>query len=146
MSQWTQADVDRINAQRGAQLPAHLPPKRQKYGATRTETDGRKFDSAKEAKRYTALKVLERSGLISELKIQPWFPLMVVQLSGATENINDGKIIGTRIVCEYRADFSYKQDGRFVVEDVKSPATRTSVYVLKRAMFEAMYGVTITEV
>jgi len=144
---WTQADVDAINARRGAKLPAHLPPakKRHKYGAESTSEGGHQFDSKKEARRYTELLVMQRSGLIRDLKLQPHFVLMVPRLKHGEQNINEAKIEGMAVVAEYRADFSYWQDGVYVVEDVKSAGTRTQVYALKRKMFEAQYQIKIRE-
>lgn len=42
-----------------------------------TELDGFKFASKKEARRYGELRMLERAGKLSDLKIQPAFPLDV---------------------------------------------------------------------
>lgn len=96
-----------------------------------TECDGITFHSAKEARRYGELKLLERVGEITELKLQPAFPLDV-----------NGKPI-----CRYLADFSYRQRGVFVVEDVKSPHTRKlPVYRLKAKLFAALHGFAIREV
>jgi hypothetical protein len=48
-------------------------------------------------------------------------------------------------VCLYVADFQYfTRDGERVIEDVKG--IRTPVYKLKKAWFEAQYGVQIREV
>ncbi|MFK7944197.1 MAG: hypothetical protein AB8B85_14970, partial [Paracoccaceae bacterium] len=55
-------------------------------------------------------------------------------------------------ICEYVADFEYipiSPDGGIgarIVEDVKSEGTqRDSVYRLKKKMFEAYYGLKLTE-
>lgn len=93
-----------------------------KYRAQRTEYDGITFHSKKECFRYQELKILERSGIITGLELQPRFPLVVN---------------GIR-VCDYLADFAYKdQSGRTVIEDVKG--VRTPVYKLKRKLFEACF-------
>ena len=44
-----------------------------KYNAVKTEVDGVVFDSKLEAKRYSELKMLLRSGIISELELQKKF-------------------------------------------------------------------------
>lgn len=90
--------------------------RRSKYNNKKTTLDGIKFDSKKEAKRYAELKLLQKAGLITSLELQPRIPLVC-----------NGVQIGS-----YIADFSYMEKGRCVVEDVKSPATKTPVYNLKK--------------
>ena len=47
----------------------------------------------------------------------------------------------------YKADFAYKdENGEDVVEDVKSPATKTQVYILKRKLLLWEYGLQVREV
>lgn len=100
-----------------------------KYRAKRTEMDGIMFDSAAEARRYRELRLLERAGMVSDLELQPLYPIAV----------------NGRRVAMYRADFRYKDnDGRQVVEDVKG--IRTPVYRLKKKLVEALYDIEITEV
>ena len=74
-----------------------------KYNAKKTEVDGFKFDSKKEAERYQYLKVLLNNGEIEDLELQPPFKISV-----------NGKFI-----CKYIADFRYKDRGKIVIEDVK---------------------------
>jgi len=109
-----------------------LTKPKNKFFAKRTEVDGRFFDSKREAERYRELLILERCGSIKNLTLQPEFWLTV----------NGVKI------CRYRADFSYfcLKRGEPIVEDVKSKATKTPVYELKRKIFEAMYGRKVTEI
>lgn len=113
--------------------------RRPKYGNRKTEVDGILFDSAKEAKRYQELAMLEKAGHIRELERQPKFPLYCPMRSfGAHE-----------LVGVYRADFRYREgrEGLLVVEDVKSPATKANaLYRWKKKHVEAQYGVTIREV
>lgn len=45
-------------------------PKKSKYGAVKTTIDDITFDSLKEAQRYKELKVLERAGMITNLRLQ----------------------------------------------------------------------------
>ena len=47
-----------------------------KYKNKKTTINGIKFDSKLEAKRFTELKLLEKSGLIEDLKLQPSFELI----------------------------------------------------------------------
>jgi hypothetical protein len=103
--------------------------KQRKYRNTPTVYDGIKFDSKKEGLRYLQLKLLLRAGVISELVLQPVFPII----------INDIK------VCKYQADFSYMENGKRVVEDVKSQGTKTRLYSVKRKLMRAVHGVEIKE-
>jgi len=99
-----------------------------KYRAIRTEVDGIMFASKKEALRYKELKFLLQEQRISDLVLQPKFPIQV-----------NGKKI-----CTYIADFMYNEDGKQVVEDVKG--VKTSVYRIKKKLTEAIYNITIKEV
>ena len=47
-----------------------------KYKAVRTEVDGIKFASKKEATRYRQLKLMEQAKAIQDLKMQVAFPLV----------------------------------------------------------------------
>jgi hypothetical protein len=97
------------------------PWRRNKYGNRKTEVDGITFDSKKEAQRYAELCMLEKAGLIQDLQRQVRFE--IVPKCGASR------------ARHYIADFTYQQEGRKVIEDVKSPATRADkVYSLKRAL------------
>ena len=46
-----------------------------KYNAKITQVDGMKFHSKGEANRYRELKLMERAGIITSLKMQVSFPL-----------------------------------------------------------------------
>ena len=108
-----------------------LPAKRSKYGNRKTTVDGVTFDSAKEARRFLALKAEQAAGRISGLRLQVRFPLRV----------NDVR------VCAWVADFVYLRNGVRVVEDVKSEITRRHpVYRLKKKLVAACLGIEITEV
>ena len=96
--------------------------KRLKYGNKKTTVEGITFDSAKEANRYRELKMLEISGLISDLKIQQRFEIVP-------------KAGGNKRARFYVADFTYLEGGKKIIEDVKSPITRSNaVYTLKKAL------------
>ena len=99
--------------------------------------DGIAFDSAKEAQRWQELKLLERAGQIFELQRQVPFVLIPKQE-------RDGKVIERAVV--YKADFVYTENGQEVVEDVKSPATKTREYIIKRKLLLWQYGLRIREV
>ncbi len=102
-----------------------------KYRAKKTVVDGITFHSKREAQRYCDLVLLEKSGHISNLRLQPEFPLMV-----------NGSKVG-----KYIADFSYiTKSGKKIIEDVKSKPTMTPLYRLKKKIL-ATYDppVVITE-
>ena len=106
-----------------------------------------RFDSQKEARRYDELATLERAGQIRDLRMQVDFTLQ--------EAYTDGE--GRRVrAIRYRADFTYQKpsfidrDGEtcwaLVVEDVKSRATKTKQYAMKRKMMQEHFGIYIQEV
>lgn len=110
-----------------------------KYGAKKTEIDGITFASKHEADRYCELKLLEKAGLISNLQLQRVFTLIGAQRD------KSGKVIERPV--KYIADFVYTGgNGETVVEDAKSPATRTDVYKIKRKLMLSIYGIRIQEV
>lgn len=102
--------------------------KAHKYRAVTTIVDGISFRSKKEARRYSELRFLEKSKLITDLELQPRYPIAI-----------KGKH-----VCDYYADFKYLQMGKYVVEDVKG--FKTDVYRLKKKLVEAEYGITVKEI
>ena len=91
-----------------------------KYRAVKTVIDGITFHSKKEAERYKILSLLESQGRIDNLRLQPRIALMV-----------NGVKIG-----HYIADFQYDLSGKQVIEDVKSKATRTPIYKLKKKILQ----------
>jgi hypothetical protein len=103
-----------------------------KYRNEKVESGGRKFDSKREAERAGTLELWKRLGIISDLKYQVRFELVPKQP-------------GERAVT-FKADFTYLQDGQFVVEDVKSKATKTQQYVIRRKLMLQVHGIKIREV
>lgn len=98
-----------------------------------------RFDSMKEARRFDWLIERERRGEIRELRLQVDFTLQ--------EAYTDTE--GRRVrAIRYRADFTYYEgtQGVKVVEDVKSRATRTREYAMKKKMLKDRFGLEITEV
>ena len=117
-----------------------------------------RFDSRKEARRFDELSAMLKAGEIRELKLQPSFTLREAYTT----------VEGVRVrAIRYQADFAYKlavkrtvQDGpehsvvRFrteiewvlVVEDVKSRATKTRVYEMKKKLMREKFGIEIQEV
>lgn len=98
-----------------------------------------RFDSMKEARRFDWLIERERRGEIRELRLQVDFTLQ--------EAYTDTE--GRRVrAIRYRADFTYYEgtQGVKVVEDVKSHATRTRDYAMKKKLLKDRFGLDITEV
>lgn len=112
-------------------------PKRQKYGNKKCEWRGIVFDSIRERDRFIILDSEQREGKITDLNRQVHFQLLPVQ------KVN-GKIVERP--CGYIADFVYRRDGELVVEDVKSTATKTKEYRIKRKMMLWFHGIQIREV
>ena len=98
-----------------------------KYKNKKTQVDMYIFDSAKEAKRYRELKLLEMVGEISNLELQPRF---LLQESFKKNGKTYRKI-------EYVADFKYIEKGKTKVEDVKG--LQTDVFKIKHKLFEKKY-------
>lgn len=98
-----------------------------KYKAIKTEVNGQKFDSKREAARYSDLILLELAGEISHLERQVKHPL----------------IINSEKICTYIADFVYLEDGVCIVEDCKG--MRTPTYKLKKKLMRAIHGIEIRE-
>jgi len=98
---------------------------RHKYNAKRTEFDGKKFDSKKEAHFYAKLKLAKESGeLLFFLQQVP------LDLPGGTK---------------YRVDFvCFWEDGTVEFIDVKGFKTET--YKLKKKQVEALYPIEIKEI
>lgn len=104
------------------------PEKKSKYSSAKTDVDGITFDSKKEAEFYAELKLRERAGEISHLRLQPRYLLQEAFK-------HEGKQYREM---EYVADFEYVEDGITVVVDVKG--FRTAVYMIKRKLFLYRYG------
>ena len=102
--------------------------RRNKYHARPTVVDGIKFASKAEARRYQGLQVLERDGKIRLLRCHPRFAL----IPGFT--YQEKRIRPAY----YEADFSYHENGQFVVEDVKG-AIETPVFKLKWKLMKSLY-------
>jgi len=109
-----------------------------RWKATPITVDGRRFPSKREAKRYGELMLLQRAGEISDLQLQPAFP---VQING-------------KPFCVYHADFAYKANSsestkgcERIVEEVKSSGTRKDPsYRLRRKAAELYHGITVEEI
>ena len=100
-----------------------------KYGNRKTVLDGEVFDSEKEARRWATLKLMERAGLISDLRRQ--VKLELIPRQGEERAVN------------YIADFVYTEKGKTVYEDCKG--YKTDVYIMKRKMAKYLLHIDIKE-
>ena len=109
------------------------PKKRNKYGAKKTGGNA----SGKEHTRANQLKLMQRAGLISDLREQVKFLLI------PTQRDPDGNLLEKE--CSYYADFVYVDNdtGQTVVEDAKG--FRTEVYKIKRKLMLHVHGIIIRE-
>lgn len=88
------------------------------------------FPSHSEYLRFRALQFEQRFDQISDLELQPSFPI----------------VINGQLVCTYRADFKYCRDGEEIIEDVKGTTNEKyldPVFKLKRKLVAAVYGIDI---
>ena len=108
-----------------------------KYGNKKIVVDGITFDSKKEAQRWSELKLLERAHVITNLQRQVTFVLIPKQ-------VREGYCVER--ACTYKADFVYKANGKTVVEDVKSPITKTREYIIKRKLMLFIHDLEVKEV
>lgn len=117
-------------AKRALTSTKEKPMASSKYGNRITEVDGIKFQSQREAKRYSELQLMLKAGLIADFQRQVPFLIRVDDV----------------VVTRYIADFVYfdVKSGRKVVEDAKG--YRTPVYRLKKRFVEAIYKIKIIEV
>ncbi len=107
-----------------------------KYRNKPVDLDGHRFASQAEARRYLLLALWQRSGVITELRLQVPFVLAPAVLhKGATRKTP---------ALRYFADFVYLRDGVMVVEDVKG-GPPTQAYKIKQHLM-AVQGHHITEV
>ena len=149
-------------ARRGLMPSAAVPQekaKANKYHNTPTERVTASgavlhFDSQKEARRYDILAARLQAGQIRDLRLQVEFTLQ--------EAYTDTEGCRVRAI-RYKADFTYyrpPENGShaaywadqtgipwvLVVEDVKSRATKTQKYAIKKKLLKERFGLDITEV
>lgn len=98
-----------------------------KFNAKKTKVGNKVFDSKKESQRYIELDRMLKAGLILSLECQKHFELI------PSFEYHGVKHRGAAWV----ADFYYQRnDGQWVAEDCKSPATRIRPeYILKKKLF-----------
>ena len=109
-----------------------------KYHNKKIIVDNIKFDSKKESKRYSELKLLEKANIIKELELQKKFELQPKYINNNGEHIR---------AINYICDFYYydNEKKQYIVEDTKG--FRTECYKLKKKIFEYVYSnLTIKEI
>lgn len=130
--------------------------KTSKYKNTKYTYLGIKFDSLKECRRYTELRLLEQAGKIKDLELQKAYELIPAQYE-ETEDIytkgahkGEHKKVLLERACNYVADFYYIdcETGKTVVEDVKGyrDGGAYSLFKLKRKLMLYRYGIKIKEI
>lgn len=107
-----------------------------KYHNRKIVREGETYDSVKEYRRAKELELLEKSGVIKDLKRQVRFEIIPSQRG------EDGKVVERAVT--YVADFVYFEDGKLVVEDTKG--FRTKDYIIKRKLMRYLLGINIREV
>lgn len=107
-----------------------------KYNAQRVKADGHNFASKAEYTFYRGLRVRERAGEISGLRVHVKFALF-----------DPGENCRGEYICTYTCDYVYKENGKLVVADKKSPATRARRdWPRTQALMRACHGVEVLEV
>ena len=81
--------------------------------------------------------ILLKAGKIQDLRLQTEFTLQ-----DAYTMPNGNRVRAIR----YKADFTYLWGGNLVVEDVKSKATKTRVYSMKKKILADKFGIEIQEI
>jgi hypothetical protein len=108
-----------------------------KYNAIKTEFDGIKFASKKEAEYYKNLLLLKQAGEVVDIKLQPEFELQEGYIKDSVK-IHPIKYIADFLVV-------YK-DGHIEIIDTKG-YRKDKVYLLKKKLFHYKFkGLTIKEV
>ena len=107
-----------------------------KYHNRKIVREGETYDSVKEYRRAKELELLEKGGVIKDLKRQVRFEIIPSQRG------EDGKVVERAVT--YVADFVYFDDGKLVVEDTKG--YRTKDYIIKRKLMRYLLGINIREV
>lgn len=119
-----------------------------KYHNKKCYVDGIAFDSKKEAQRYAELSLLEKIGVIRNLKLQKEFELIPACYEQIPKKRGNGFKKGKCIerAVNYRADFYYYDNDKqeWVCEDVKG--MRTKEYIIKRKLMLWVHDIRIVEI
>lgn len=103
-----------------------------KFKAIPTETaDGQKFKSILESAFYNRMWVLQKAGEVQLIEREIRYELVV-----------NGVYINSYMM-DFRITYT---DGRIEYVDCKSTATKTPLYLMKKALMLALYGIELKEV
>lgn len=125
-----------ILGRRVVRLGSAGQPTSSKYRNKPTIVDGIRFDSKKEAGRYSQLQLLMANGELRNLQRQVTYKL----------------IVGEKLIARYKADFEYEEFRAGVwlkvTEDVKGQTDSASyrMFKLKAKLMEAIHGIVVREV
>ncbi|WP_332604753.1 DUF1064 domain-containing protein [Acinetobacter sp. ESBL14] len=136
----TSMSIDQYRREILKQCEQPKASKRNKFNAQKVELDGKTFDSKKEYRRYIELKAMQQRGEITRLEHHTKFELAPkTKLEGEKR---------AKPAVRYFADFTYyNDDGKYIVEDVKSAATRKLVsYRTKKHLMKTVHDIDISEV
>lgn len=139
--------LDKLSASSTVKSDGNQAVKENKYHNQPVSVNGIRFDSRKEASRYVELMSLQKAGKIRNLRLQAQFTLQESYITLEGERVR---------AIRYVADFAYERptlpdkNGTVywlpVVEDVKSRATKTAQYEMKKKLLRERFNITITEV
>ena len=147
----TAADLQRMGPEAQRQVMEKLgivgKAKAPKYHNQPDSRGNLRFDSKKEARRYDELMLMLKAGQIRNLRLQQQYTLQESYITETGERVR---------AIHYVADFAYERPtapdkyGTViwlpVVEDVKSRATKTAQYEMKKKLLRERFNLTITEV
>ncbi len=136
MSQWTEADVQRVLSDRG-KARQDAAPKPSKYKNIKVVIDGERFDSKREAQYFQELKLREKAGEIYDVKRQVEYALTCP----TREDL-------PALVSSYLADFTFwevmprDEPHAFHIVDIKG-GKETAMFTLKRKWLYLQSGIDI---
>lgn len=122
----------RVDTAKSFETLGQSKEKKSKYRNRIVKTEEGVFKSEWEYERWCELKLLQRAGRITDLKKQVKFVLI-------------DKLEGQRGMA-YFADFTYYENGEYIVEDTKSKPTKTNTYKIKKKLMFERYGIKIREI
>lgn len=136
----TSMSIDQYRREILKQADKPKAAKRNKFNAQKVEMDGMTFDSKKEHKRYIELKAMQQRGEIFGLEHHTKFEL-------APKTKLEGEKTA-KPALRYFADFTYYIiTGEYIVEDVKSEATRKKdSYRNKKHLMKTVLNIDVREV
>lgn len=138
MFRWTEEEFEAYCFQRGIAYSATGKFQKSKYGNKKIVVDGIERDSIAESNRLEQLKLLQRAGVIKNLKYQVKYELLPKQ-QGDYRNERPVTYIADYVYDVVMPDGSFRQ----VVEDCKGHKTKD--YIIKRKLMLFIHGISIKE-